>query len=138
MNYDPGMIRSLVVLTAVVTMAFAGTAAVAGAEPNDPGCSYTLTPPHLVQLSGTTVVTATLSPAACNRSNGFISVACLQQQGSSNPEKCAQGQGILPAQIFFQPYQPGATYVSTGRGCASTGNPPHGVCQTTGPLTATL
>src|ERR1700754_3097802 len=131
------MIRSLMALPAAA-LALAGTAAVADASPNPPPCAYTLSPPRVAQLSGTNVVTATLSPAACDRSTTYLSVACVQLQGSSGPGQCAQGQGILTAQVFFQPYRPGATYVSTGRGCANTGNPPQPVCQSTGPLTATL
>ena len=64
MNYDPGMIRSPMVLIAAAALAFGGTAAVAGASPSPPPCAYTLSPPQVVQLSGTNVVTATLSPAA--------------------------------------------------------------------------
>jgi hypothetical protein len=126
------------VLSAAVALAFGGTAAEASASPSPPPCSYTLSPPQVVQLSGTNVVTATLSPAGCDRSTPYLSVACVQMQGSDGPGQCAQGQGILPAQVYYQPYRPRATYVSTGRGCANTGNPPQPVCQPTGPLTATL
>jgi hypothetical protein len=135
--YHPDMIRRPMVVTAAAALVFAGTAAVAHAEPRS-ACRYTLTPPHVVQLSDTNAVTAILSPAGCDRSTAYLSVACVQLQGSGGPGQCAQGQGILPAQVFYQPYRPGATYVSTGRGCASTGNPPQPVCQPTGPLTATL
>lgn len=138
MNYHPGMIRSLIVLTAAVAVALAGTAAVARAEPSPPPCAYTLSPPQVVQLSGTNVVTATLSPAACDRSVAYLTVACVQLQGSDGPGQCAQQNGLLTAQVFYQPYRPGATYVATGRGCATTGNPPQPVCQPMGPLTATL
>ena len=138
MNYHPGMIRPLMVLTAAVALTLAATAAVAGASPSPPGCSYTLSPPQVVQLSGINVVTATLSPAACDDSTAYLSVACVQLQGSDGPGQCQQANGILTAQVFYQPYRPGATYISTGRGCASTGNPPQAVCQPTGPLTATL
>jgi hypothetical protein len=138
-NYHPVMVRSPIVLTAAVAVALAGTSAVARAEPTSPPpCSYTLSPPRVVQLSGTNAVTATLSPADCNRATTYLSVACVQMQGSDGPGQCTQGQGLLPAQVFYQPYRPGATYVSTGRGCANTGNPPRPVCQPTGPLTATL
>ncbi|PRC53250.1 hypothetical protein C6A85_54795, partial [Mycobacterium sp. ITM-2017-0098] len=68
----------------------------------------------------------------------FRTTACIQMQGSSGPGLCAQGRGILPAQVFFQPYRPGATYPSTGRGCASKGNPPQPYCQENGPFTVTL
>jgi hypothetical protein len=137
-NYDPPMIRSPIVLTAAVALALAGTAAVASAEPNPPPCSYTLSPPHVVVLSGASVVTATLSPAACDQSVAYMTVACVQLQGSEGPGQCQQQNGILTAQVFYQPYRPGATYASTGKGCATTGNPPQPVCQPTGPLTATL
>jgi hypothetical protein len=132
------MIRSPMVLTAAVALALCGTAAVAYAEPSAPPCAYTLSPPQVVQLSGTNVVTATLTPAACSQSDSYLLVACVQLQGSDGPGQCAQGQGILPAQVFYQPYRPGATYISTGRGCSSKGNPPQPFCQPTGPLTAAL
>jgi hypothetical protein len=131
------MIRSTMVLTAAAASTFAGIAT-AYAEPSAPACSYTLSPPRVVQLSGTNVVTATLSPAACNESQTYQSVACVQLQGSEGPGQCAQGKGILPAQVYFAPYRPGATYVSTGRGCSSKGNPPQPFCEPAGPLTATL
>jgi hypothetical protein len=136
-NYHPGMIRSPMVLAAAA-LALGGTAAVVHADPSAPPCSYTLSPPQVVQLSGTNVVTATLSLAACNRSTAYQTVACVQLQGSDGPGQCAQQNGILTAQVFYQPYRPGATYISTGRGCAITGNPPQPVCLPMGPLTATL
>lgn len=135
------MMRSLRVLTVAVTLPFAGTAGVAGvagAEPTAPPCAYTLSPPHVVAVSGTDMVTASISPAGCNQSNPYLSVACIQLQGSEGPGICEQNNGPLTAQVFYAPYQPGATYVATGRGCASTGNPPQPVCQPVGPFTATL
>ena len=132
------MIRSLMALPAAAALALAGTAAVADASPNPPPCAYTLSPPQVTQLSGTNVVTATLTPAACDQSDSYLLVACVQLQGSDGPGQCAEGQGILPAQVYYQPYRPGATYFSTGRGCSSKGNPPTPVCSTTGPFTATL
>ena len=138
MNYHPEMIRFAVIHAAVVALGMAGITPVAGAEPGPPPCTYTLSPPHVVDLSGTSVVTATVSPAACDQSMTFQMVACVQLQGSSDAEQCALGQGILPAQVFYQPYRPGATYIATGRGCASKGNPPQPFCQPRGPLVATL
>jgi hypothetical protein len=124
-------------LIAAVVLAL-GAAPLASGEPNQPACEYTLSPPQIVQLSGTNVVTSTLSPAACNHSVAYSSVACIQLQGSAGPGQCAEQNGILTAQVFYQPYRPGATYVATGRGCATTGNPPQPVCTPMGPLTATL
>jgi hypothetical protein len=91
-----------------------------------------------VQLSGTDVVTATLSPAGCDRSTVYLSVACLQLQGDPGPGRCEQKNGLLPAQVYYAPHQPGATYLATGRGCANTGNPPRQVCTPIGPYVATL
>ena len=135
-NYHPGMIRSMV-LTAAAAFALAG-AVPAKADPAPPTCSYTLAGPQVVQMAGTNVVTATLSPAACDRSVVYQAVACVQMQGDDGPGQCAQQNGILMAQVFYQPYRPGATYMATGRGCASTGNPPRAVCQSKGPISATL
>jgi hypothetical protein len=133
------MIRSLMVLAAAVALTVAGPASMTHAEPNPPkACSYTLSPPHVVQLSGTSMVTATLSPAACDRSQSYLSVACVQLQGGEGPPKCQQGEGVLTAQVYYAPYRPGATYIATGRGCALTGNPPQPVCLTTGPYSETL
>lgn len=127
------------VLAAAAAMCVTGTAGLAGAEPDAPeACAYTLSPPQVVQVSGTAMVTATLDPAGCNRANPYLLVACIQLQGSDGPGQCAQGEGIVPAQVFYQPYRPGAVYISTGRGCANTGNPPTPSCQGAGPFTATL
>ena len=112
-------------------------AGVADAEPTPP-CSFTLSPPQVVQVSGASFVTATVAPAGCEApSNPHQSVACLQLQGSDSPGQCMAARGILTAQVYHR-YQPGATYVSTGRGCASTGNPPRSICQSVGPYPATL
>jgi hypothetical protein len=135
--YDPSMVRSLMFLIAAATLPIAGTAAVAVAEP-PPTCTYTLSAPQVVDVSGTQMVTATISPGACERSNVFLSVACLQRQGSPEAPKCESNNGMLPAQVFYAPYQPGATYVSTGKGCANTGNPPQPVCTPVGPFTETI
>jgi hypothetical protein len=132
------MIRSLMLLVAAAMLPIAGTSAVAAADPIPPTCTYNLSPPQVVDVSGTSMVTATLSPGACDRSNVYLSVACVQLQGSPEPAKCEQNNGVLTAQVFYAPYRPGGTYVSTGRGCASTGNPPQPVCTPVGPVTASF
>lgn len=132
------MIRALTLLLAAAMLPLAGTAAVAVAEPPPPTCTYDLSPPQVVDVSGTSMVTATIAPAACERSNVYLSVACVQMQGSQEAPKCRESNGVLAAQVFYAPYEPGATYVSTGRGCANTGNPPQPVCIPVGPLSATF
>ena len=112
-------------------------AGVANAEPTPP-CSFTLSPPQVVQVSGASLVTATVAPAGCEvPANPHLSVACLKLQGSDSPGQCMDATGIVTARVYY-PYRPGATYVSTGKGCASTGNPPTSICQSVGPYTATL
>ena|ERR1700760_1560681 len=138
MNYHPGMLRTPVILVAAAASALGATTAAAGASPSPSTCAYTLSPPHIVALSGTDAVAATLSPASCDGATAYLSVACLQLQGSDGPGQCGQNNGILTAQVFYQPYRPGATYIATGRGCANTGNPPQAVCRTLGPITAAL
>ena len=134
------MLRTFAVLAATASL-LCSTVAVAGAQPEpqpEPVCNYELTAPSVVNVSGTNMVTATVSTRACDGAVTFRTVACVQMVGSSGPGQCAQGKGILPAQVFFQPYRPGATYTSTGRGCASKGNPPQPYCTANGPFSATL
>ena len=139
--YDPRMPRTLLAagisVFAGITMIGVSTPAVA--EPESPACSFALTPPRVVDVSGTPMVTATVDPAGCSvAAEPTSSIACVQMQGSDAVEQCATIEGPGTAQVYYGPYRPGATYVSTGRGCAATGNPPRASCQTTGPLTATL
>jgi hypothetical protein len=132
------MIRSLLVPAVAVALACAPVSAVAGAESDAAPCAYRLSAPAVVTVSGTEMVTVTVAPGACDGATPYQSVACVQVQGNPGPGKCEQGNGTLMAQVYLSPYRPGATYVATGRGCASKGNPPQSFCTTTGPLTATL
>ena len=131
------MYRTFAVLAAA-TLVLGPTPAVAGAQPTPSACNYELTPPSVVNVSGTNMVAATVSTRACDGAVTFHTVACLQMQGSGGPAQCARSNGLVPAQVFFQPYRPGTTYTATGRGCAAKGNPPQTFCQESGPLSATL
>jgi len=132
--------RKPLVLVAAAALPFAGSAGVAVAQPSPAplSCSYRLSPPQVVQVGGTAMVTATVSPAGCDAATTFVSIACLNIEGGAGPGRCEQNNGILTAQVYFAPYQPGATYVSTGRGCATSSNPPRSSCQPLGPESATL
>lgn len=130
------MIRSLLTVAAAATLSVGGLATVARAEP--PGCSYTLSAPEVAHVSGSDIVTATLAVGACNQSDSYLLVVCVQKQGSQTAEQCQENKGLLTTRVYYAPHQPGATYISTGRGCALTGNPRQPVCQSEGPLTATL
>ena len=69
----------------------------------------------MVQVGGVAKVTATLTPADClDPWKPKYGVACLHIQGG--PGQCTHSRGPETAQVFFEPYQPGATYVSTGQG----------------------
>jgi hypothetical protein len=116
----------------------ASAAADPDADPSDMPCSFTLSAPHVVQVSGTDMVAVTMEPTSCDGGTPYQSIACIQVQGNQGSGRCKQNNGLLMARVYYSPYQPGATYVATGRGCASKGNPPQPFCAPTGPLTATL
>ncbi|MDT5018090.1 MAG: hypothetical protein QOD39_4250 [Mycobacterium sp.] len=125
------------------TVALTGIAGsgTAHAQPPPPGtlCNYNLSPPQVINVSGTDMVTATLAPAGCAGAfRPYASVACVQLQGDQ-ATKCSQARGADIAQVFFGPYQPGATYISTGRGLGTLFNDmsePN--WQMLGPIAATL
>jgi hypothetical protein len=134
------MIRAGVAFWAALTLALAGVVAAgaAQAEPWPPApCGFTLSPPQVVQVDGVSKVTATVTSTVCGvAASPYQSVACVElagQQGGS----CMQGTDT--AQVYFEPYQPGATYSSRGRGCGIiVPTLPADNCQILGPLTATL
>lgn len=143
MNYHPTMRRRVAVLLPVLVgagLAGAGSvfAGAAIAAPDQPGCAYTLSAPVVTQVSGTPMVTTTVTTAACNRSNSMLQVACLEIQGAGAAPLCVSKEGPTAAQVFFAPYRPGATYVASGRGCAVAGSPTVSVCHSVGPVTVTL
>ncbi|WP_135452774.1 hypothetical protein [Mycobacterium sp. DL99] len=130
-----------VLLSGVVIAGFTGvvTATVAHAEPPPP-CAFTLSPPAVVHVDGADMVSVTVAPAACGApADPRFSVACVQRQDNASPIQCNQGRGAQPAEVLT-PYRPGATYVSTGRGCGGW----MGIaeiapqCQVLGPLSAPL
>ncbi|MDT5129040.1 MAG: hypothetical protein QOH54_4684 [Mycobacterium sp.] len=140
-TYHPWMVRRVLIASAVTVLGVAWMPGVvsANAEAGAPPCAFTLSPPHVVQVSGRDMVTATVDPAGCVvAAEPTLSVACVQMQGSQSTELCDSTEGPGTAQVYYAPYRAGATYTATGRGCASTGNPPRSICQTSGPLTATL
>src|ERR1700722_647307 len=93
----PGMTRCVtaaasVLSTALWMLGFAGTAS---ADPSsdsspEPSCVYTLSAPQLVQVSGVTMVTATLAPYPCTGAiNPNSMTVCVKAQGDSTNGKCA-------------------------------------------------
>src|ERR1700686_1062194 len=141
----PGMTRCVtaavsVLSTAVLVLGFAGPAS---ADPSsdaspEPSCTYTLSSPQLVQVSGVTMVTATLAPFPCTGSiNPNSMTVCVKAQGDGTNGKCAFGAKPIAAQVSYASYRPGTTYVSEGRGCGSVFTAEGSVCSSVGPKTAT-
>ena len=135
------MNRPIMVLAATLGLTLAGgvSPAVAAAQPPPPGtpCSFTLSPPQVTPVSGTNMVTATVTPAGCaGPFRPRLSVVCLQR--SDSPTQCTQARDTDTAQLSV-PHQPGATYTSTGRGLGAVFNDasePN--WQLLGPFTAVL
>jgi hypothetical protein len=133
-----------VVIAGWVVMVSAALLGAGVAQATPPGppppCSFTLSPPQVVQGASGPVVTATVSPGACGfPADPRSSVACVRIVGVDSGGQCAQGRGGQPAEVFYAPYRPGATYESSGRGCGAwSGNLPAPDCQILGPIAATL
>jgi hypothetical protein len=136
--------RFLTVLWAGLSMAFVAVypVGVSHAEPSGGDgtgqCSFILTPPKVMQISGLSLVVATLRPGPCTiEANPNSSVVCLSVAGAGSQGECASKNGADPAEVRY-PYQPGSTYVVRGQGCASTFEPPYTLCQDFGPSQITL
>lgn len=122
-RYDPRMNRTAVVIGLTSTVVLAGLAGASGAHaqppPPNPGpCNFTLSPPQVVQVDGVAKVTATLTPAGCLAPwKPKFAVACVSVVGQA--DQCTQSRDAAPAQVFYEPYEPGKTYESSGRGCGA-------------------
>jgi hypothetical protein len=138
------MIRSVLAFWVAfsVMLSGVGAATIAHADPPPPPpCAFTLSPPQVVQVAGASMVTATVEIGNCVAppAGPTMSVACVQLQAANAVTQCAQAHGQDAAQVFYSPYQPGATYIATGRGCPSwIGQSIAPICQILGPETATL
>ena len=128
------MIRPIHAVSMAFLLAVSGVTggAVAHAGPLPP-CTYTLSPPAV----GPGGVTATAELAGCGPAGGpYSAVACLL--GADGVTHCAQAHGSDPA-VISVPFQPGTTYIATGRGCPVwLGQNVAPDCQILGPITATL
>ena len=121
---------------------FGGAGLVQAAPPTDgdqPSCVYTLSKPFVVEVSGRQMVSATLDGLPCT--DGILpnsKTVCVQLQGSDAAPLCKYEPGYNIAQVYFAPYRPGGTYVSTGTGCGATSPSFVSICATQGPFSATL
>jgi hypothetical protein len=136
--------RSLTALSAGLLLTFTAAcpAGIAHATPSDDDgtgqCTFILSQPKVVQISGLSLVSATMRPGPCTiHATPNLSVVCLSAAGSGTQGECASKNGQDPAEVRY-PYQPGTTYVVRGQGCASTFVPPYTLCQDFPPTQITL
>ncbi|CAN5226306.1 hypothetical protein BH09ACT8_BH09ACT8_24580 [soil metagenome] len=134
------MIARLAVVPVALGVALGGAVAVASPAPGEvpAACNFTLSSPSVVEVSGTPMVTATLTPAACEgTANPKSSQVCVATTGAS-PGKCELANGYETAQVYLSPYIPGTSYVAKGSGCAGLATPSAAICSSVGPKSATL
>jgi hypothetical protein len=136
------MKRSAMVIGLTSTVVLAGIAGAGAAHAQPPilpgPCNFTVSPPQVVQVGGVPKVTATVTSAGCLAPwRPKFAVACVSVVGEA--DQCVSSRDAAPAQVFFEPYQPGKVYESSGRGCGAvfdyTTDPN---CLLVGPVTATL
>lgn len=143
--YYPDMSRCLAVVVSCSTTALAGFTFAAPASANPPGddgaepsCNYTLSTPQVVEVSGTSMVRATLTPYPCTGAiNPNSLTVCLSPQGSPSAPTCGFSAVPSNAQVLT-PYKPGTTYTTTGTGCGSVYTTQGSICTTLGPVETTL
>ncbi|MDT7720919.1 MAG: hypothetical protein QOE94_1930 [Mycobacterium sp.] len=136
--------KFMTALSAGLSITFSAVypAGVAHASPSDDDgtgqCTFVLSQPKVIQVSGLSLVSATMRPGPCTiHATPNLSVVCLSATGSGTQGECASKNGQDPAEVRY-PYQPGTTYVVRGQGCASTFVPPYTLCQDFGPTQITL
>jgi hypothetical protein len=136
--------RYLIVLSAglLITFIAAQPVRVAHATPSDDDgsgqCTFILSQPTVIHVSGLSLVSATMRPGPCTiHATPNLSVVCLSAAGSGTQGECASKNGQDSAEVRY-PYQPGTTYVLRGQGCASTFVPPYTLCQDFGPTQIAL
>lgn len=102
-------------------------------------CSFVLTPPQVMQVSGVSKVLVTMHPGPCTLAGAVpnTQVVCLSIAGDGSPGHCASKPGQDPVIIYYF-YRPGATYVVKAQGCVNTTTPPYTLCQNFGPTQTTL
>ena len=135
------MARLVMAFAATLTLALSGVvgASAAQAEPWPPSpCGFSISAPQVVQVNGVSKVTATVTSTVCGHAaSPYKSIACVSMLGQDSVTSCMQG--VDTAQAYFEPYRPGATYTSSGRGCGIiVPTLPADNCQILGPVQATL
>lgn len=106
-------------------------ASISSAAPTDDSgqCTFAITPPTVLPVSGVNYVFATMRPGPCTlEANPYQSTVCLSIEGEESNGQCTTKSGPDPAVLYFT-YRPGATYIEKGQGCAGLTRPPYTLCQ---------
>jgi len=128
------MVRlQLALVSTALAMALTGVcgADISDASPDDGSgrCTFGITPPTVVPVSGASYVFATLRPGSCTlTANPYSSTVCLSIEGDDSGGECATKPGSQTAELYVA-YRRGATYVEKGRGCAGLVTPPYTLCE---------
>jgi hypothetical protein len=141
------MIRSLGAFSAFLAIVPAGVYCAGASFASPPAgsgqCSFSITAPNVVKVSGVDVVTASMSRGVCTVHAHTEATVCLVVEGDGSPGQCATEYDPL-APVVYVPYRRGATYIVTGQGCTdimegtqSTATPST-TCQDVSPSRATL
>ncbi|WP_197381614.1 hypothetical protein [Mycolicibacterium mengxianglii] len=132
-----GRLAGLIGACLMTGVTMSGPAGAVPAEQSEPiECHYTLSAPYVVDVNGTSMVTASLMPAKCPAAVPTSLEACLSIPGQVG--RCAESNGNVTAQVYLSPYVPGLTYTARGRGCAAVTTPPTSICSSVGPTSAVL
>jgi hypothetical protein len=130
---------SLLLATVVTAFGAVCPTGVAAAAPAADAfdCVFTLSRPEPVAVSGTTVVSATLTPSSCTgQASPNSSTVCVFSADDSN-EHCADGRGWNPAMVSTS-YRVGQSYTSRASGCFTATVSGATVCRTFGPVAVRL
>lgn len=127
------MVRTSAALLVLVASSLGGIhgVGIVGASPDDKSgqCTFGITPPTVVPVSGVKYVFATLRPGKCTMmANPMSSTVCLAIEGDDSAGQCAKIPGAATAELYVA-YRPGATYIEKGEGCVSVLDPPYTLCQ---------
>lgn len=120
-------------MSIVLAMGLGGvcSASISSATPidNSGQCTFGITPPTVVAVSGVNYVYATLRPGPCTMHvDPDSSTVCLSIAGDDSAGQCAYKSGPEPAELYVA-YRRGSTYVEKGQGCANLNHPPYTLCQ---------
>jgi hypothetical protein len=116
------MIRSLAAFSTALALCPIGVYCAGGsaASPPAPGgagvCSYAFDGPRVVRLSGVPYVEAGLHATECTVRGHPTTTVCLSVEGDNSAGRCQTHGATIPTFVYY-PYQPGATYIATGKGC---------------------